>query len=171
MYEDYKSFQGTTFEKKINYINHRVFGQGLKISDIPYIIKEENSDKNILSINRINIKSNTVDKTICYPKKCIHIVFYHENSIFYLTQNNTLEIYKLEKNNIAQYSIPHNKDINKRINMKNVECNNLKEIFDEIIKINENNSVLVNYEILFNILKNNLKLKLEKSKSSKKKKL
>ena len=55
--------------------------------------------------------------------------------------------------------------------MKNVECNNLKEIFDEIIKINENNSVLVNYEILFNILKNNLKLKLEKSKSSKKKKL
>ena len=53
--------------------------------------------------------------------------------------------------------------------MKNVECNNLKEIFDEIIKINENNSVLVNYEILFNILKNNLKLKLEKSNSSKKK--
>ena len=68
MYEDNKSFQGTTFEKKINYINHRVFGQGLKISDIPYIIKEENSDKNILSINRINIKSNTVDKTKFYIK-------------------------------------------------------------------------------------------------------
>ena len=103
IYEDYKSFKGTTFENNINCINHLLFGQGLKISDIPYIIKEEKSDKNILAINRINIKSNIVDKTICYPKKCIHIVFYHENSIFYLAQNNTLEIYKLEKNNIAKY--------------------------------------------------------------------
>ena len=113
MYEDYKS-QGASFEKNINSINHLLFGQGLKITDIPYIIKEEKSDKNILAINRINIKSNIVDKTICYPKKCIHIVFYHENSIFYLTQNNTLEIYKLEENNIKKYSIPHNKDSNKR---------------------------------------------------------
>ena len=168
MYEDYKSFQGTTFEKNINSINHLLFGQGLKISDIPYIIKEENSDKNILAINRINIKSDKVDKTICYPKKCIHIVFYHENSIFYLTQNNILEIYKMEENKMVRYSIQHNKIKNKQIKKKNVECDNLNELLDEIKKIKENNSVLVNYEILFNILKNNLKLKLEKSKSSKK---
>ena len=82
MYEDYKSFQGISFENNVNSINHLYFGQGLKISDIPFIIKEENSDKNILAVNRIKIKSQTFDKTICYPKKCIHIVFYFDNSIF-----------------------------------------------------------------------------------------
>ena len=168
MYEDYKSFQGISFENNINSINHLFFGQGLKISDIPFIIKEENSDKNILAVNQINIKSSLIDKTICYPKKCIHIVFYHENSIFYLTKNNTLEIYKLESNKIIKHTIPHIKDTTHEIVIKDINNYNLQKIFKAIKGINEQNSVLHNYEILFNILRDDLKLNLEKCKSRKK---
>ena len=151
IYEDYKSFQGISFENNINSINHLFFGQGLKISDIPFIIKEENSDKNILAVNQIKIKSSLIDKTICYPKKCIHIVFYYENSIFYLTKNYTLEIYKLESNEIIKHTIPHIKDKNNKIVTKNIDNVDLEKIFLAINGINEQNSVLVNYEILINI--------------------
>ena len=71
LYEDYKSFQGITFENNINSTNRLLFGQGLKISDTPFIIKEENSDKNFLAVNKIHIKSDLVDKIICYPKNVL----------------------------------------------------------------------------------------------------
>ena len=56
VYEDYYSFQGITFENNINSMNGLLFGQGLKISDTPFIIKEENSDKIYLAVNQIHIK-------------------------------------------------------------------------------------------------------------------
>ena len=171
LYEDYYSFQGITFENNINSMNRLLFGQGLKISDTPFIIKEENSDKNFLAVNQIHIKSKLVDKTICYPKKCINIVFFLENCIFYLGQSNNLEMYKLMSEKVEKYLIPN--DNNKTQQIK--KCNefaayNLSEIFDNIKNIKEQNGVLVNYEILVNILNNNFKLKSkqDKSKSNKK---
>ena len=170
LYEDYYSFQGITFENNINSMNGLLFGQGLKISDTPFIIKEENSGKNFLAVNQIHIKSQIVDKTICYPKKCVNIVFYHENCIFYLGENNTLEMYKLMENKVEKYLIPHDKSKNKNIKKKNFEVYNLQEIFECIKNIKEQNNVLVNYEILVDILNNNFKLKpkQDKLKSNKK---
>ena len=167
MYEDYKSFQGISFENNVNSINHLYFGQGLKISDIPFIIKEENSDKNILAVNWIKIKSQTFDKTICYPKKCIHIAFYFDNSIFYLTENNTLEIYKLGKDKITKHIIQQNEVQNRKIKISDFKCDKLKEMFEEVKKINKQNNVLDNYEILFHILKDILNLDLKRKKARK----
>lgn len=164
LYEDYYSFQGITFENNINSMNRLLFGQGLKISDTPFIIKEENSDKNFLAVNKIHIKSQLVDKTICYPKKCVNIVFYHENCIFYLGENNTLEMYKLMSNKVEKYLIPHNKNTKQRIKKINFDAYNLSEIFEGIKNIKEQNSVLVNYEILVNILNNNFKLRQKQDK-------
>ena len=170
LYEDYYSFQGITFENNINSMNSLLFGQGLKISDTPFIIKEENSGKNFLAVNQIHIKSQIVDKTICYPKKCVNIVFYHENCIFYLGENNTLEMYKLMENKVEKYLIPHDKSKNKNIKKNNFGAYNLQKIFESIKNIKEQNSVLVNYEILVDILNNNFKLKpkQDKLKSNKK---
>ena len=165
LYEDYKSFQGITFENNINSTNSLLFGQGLKISDTPFIIKEENSGKNFLAVNKIHIKSDIVDKTICYPKRCVNIVFYHENCIFYLGENNTLEMYKLKQNNVEKFLIPNNKI--KNLNIKkdvNFKAYNLSEIFQAVNNIKDQNSVLVNYEILVNILNNNFKLKQKQDK-------
>ena len=169
LYDDYESFQGITFENNINSVNHLLFGQGLKISDIPFIIKEEKTHKNILAVNRISINTDLVDKTIFYPKKCVNIVFFHDNCIFYLAHNNYLQIYKLESNNIVKYFIPHNKNKDQKQKKSNIHVD-LPDIFKEIKNIKEQNSVLDNYEILVNILNNNLKLrqKQEKTKSSKK---
>ena len=164
LYEDYKSFQGITFENNINSINHLLFGQGLKISDTPFIIKEENSDKNILAVNQIHIKSKLDDKTICYPKKCINIVFYHENCIFYLGENNTLEMYKLMPNKVEKYLIPHDKNKNQKIKKINFDAYNLPEIFEAIKSIKEQKNILVSYEILVNILNNNFSLKQKQDK-------
>ena len=164
VYEDYYSFQGITFENNINSMNRILFGQGLKISDTPFIIKEENSDKNFLAVNKIHIKSQLVDKTICYPKKCVNIVFYHENCIFYLGENNTLEMYKLMSNKVEKYLIPYNKNTKQRIKKINFDAYNLSEIFEGIKNIKEQNSVLVNYEILVNILNNNFKLRQKQDK-------
>ena len=135
LYEDYCSFQGITFENNINSMNRILFGQGLKISDTPFIIKEENSDKNFLAVNKIHIKSQLVDKTICYPKKCVNIVFYHENCIFYLGENNTLEMYKLMSNKVEKYLIPHDKNTKQRIKKINFYVYNLPEIFEGIKNI------------------------------------
>ena len=170
LYEDYYSFQGITFENNINSMNSLLFGQGLKISDTPFIIKEENSGKNFLAVNQIHIKSQIVDKTICYPKKCVNIVFYHENCIFYLGENNTLEMYKLMENKVEKYLIPHDKIKNRSIKKVNFDAYNLPQIFQAINNIKVQNSILVNYEILVDILNNNFKLKpkQDKLKSNKK---
>ena len=92
MYEDYKSFQGLSFENNINSINQLYFGLVMKISEIPFLIKDENNEQKLLSVNRIQIKSAIVDKVICYPKKINYVIFYvpNANSIFYLNQNNLL---------------------------------------------------------------------------------
>ena len=164
LYEDYKSFQGITFENNINSTNRLLFGQGLKISDTPFIIKEENSDKNFLAVNKIHIKSDLVDKIICYPKKCVNIVFYHENCIFYLGENNTLEMYKLMQNKVEKFLIPHDKIKNRSIKKVNFDAYNLPQIFQAINNIKVQNSILVNYEILVNILHKNFKLKQKQDK-------
>ena len=87
-----ESFQGLSLENNINSINQLYFGLVMKISEIPFLIKDENNEQKLLSVNRIQIKSAIVDKVICYPKKINYIIFYvpKANSIFYLNQNNLL---------------------------------------------------------------------------------
>ena len=69
MNDNYKLFQGLSFENNINSINQLYFGLGMKISEIPFLIKDENTEQNLLCANSIQIKSPMVDKVICYPKK------------------------------------------------------------------------------------------------------
>ena len=170
MYEDYKSFQGLSFENNINSINQLYFGLGMKISEIPFLIKDENTEQNLLCANRIQIKSPMVDKVICYPKKINYIIFYvpNANSIFYLNQNNHLEVYELKNDKIKSYSVPHDKDNDHKIIQSDIKCNNLEGIFNSIKAINEKNSILDNYEILYDIIKNKLRLDLQKAKLRKK---
>ena len=169
IYEDYKSFQGLSFENNINSINKLLFGSGLKISDIPFLIKEENNDKKILALNRIKINSKSGNKIICYPKKCIYTVFYYEKfySILYLTDNNNLEIYKLNSRNITKYIVPNDKVKNPKIIEIILNCDELENIFKDLENIKEQNNILENYNNLCNILKYKLKLKLEKTRAKK----
>ena len=57
--------------------------------------------------------------------------------------------------------IPHNKNKNKQIAKIDFNMHNLKVKFDGLKAINEQNVILDNYEILFNILRYNLKLNLD----------
>ena len=59
---------------------------------------------------------------------------------------------------VEKYLIPHDKNTKQRIKKINFDAYNLPEIFESIKKIKEQNSVLVNYEILVNILNTNFKL-------------
>ena len=105
------------------------------------------------------------------PKKCVNIVFYHENCIFYLGKNNTLEMYKLMQNKVEKFLIPHDKIKNRSIKKVNFDAYNLSQIFQAINNIKEQNSILVNYEILVNILNKNFKLKQKQDKINPNKKL
>ena len=104
LYYDAGKFKGNTFEKNINAVNKLYLGLGLKITDIPYIYMNE-TDNNIYlsSINFIIEKENEKFE-INYPTSFIYKVFYHGNFLFYLQENNQLNVFKFDR---EHFSIMH----------------------------------------------------------------
>ena len=51
IYYDIHQFKGNIFQDNIDTINNLYFGQGIMISDIPYIYRSESEKKNYLSTN------------------------------------------------------------------------------------------------------------------------
>ena len=153
IYADYQSFQGSTFESNIKSINNLYLGQGIKISDVPFIIKDEKSNKNYIAVNQINIKTQMEEKTIYIPKKFLYIVFYFNNSIFYINRNNTLIIFKIESDKCLKFEIEHKKnqknEITKAKHLQGIDLNN---IFSSLKRMNESNRIKDKYEILTKIL-------------------
>ena len=153
IYADYLSFQGSTFENNIKSINSLYLGQGIKISDVPFIIKDEKSNKNYIAVNQINIKTQMEEKIIYIPKKYLYLVFYFNNSIFYINRNNTLIIFKFESDKCLKFEIEHKKNqkngITKAKHLEDIDLNN---IFSSLKRMNESNRIKDKYEILTKIL-------------------
>ena len=159
IYYDYKEFKGNTFEKNINSINNLYFGQGIAISETPFIYIDEKEKKNYLSTNCFIIESYSDNKNnskmICYPISFLNLIFYSNNLLFNLDSNNRLIVFKFEKDSFDRYEFQQKQHEQK---VKTNKCG--KETIDEIIqklaKIDENNKLTTNYEILCGILKNDL---------------
>lgn len=168
IYADYQSFQGNTFESNIKSINNLYLGQGIKISEVPFIIKEDKSNKNYIAVNRINIKTQIEEKIVYIPKKFIYIVFYFHNSIFYINKNNSLLIFKFESDKCIKFEVQHKKDHKSEItNGKNLKDIDLNSVFTSLKRMNESNKIKEKYEILTKILNEDLKeqLNIENPKS------
>ena len=162
IYADYLSFQGSTFESNIKSVNNLYLGQGIKISDVPFIIKEEKSNKYYLAVNQINIYTQMEQKTIYIPKKFLYIAFYFNNSIFYINRNNTLIIFKIESDRCLKFELEHKKkQKNETTKCKHLEGIDLKNIFSSLKQMNECNRIKDRYEILTKILNEYLKEKLD----------
>ena len=173
IYYDAGRFKRNTFEQNINAVNKLYLGLGLKIRDIPYIYVNETDNNIYLSANNFIIEKNNKKFEINYPTSFIYKIFYYDNLLFYLEENNQLNVYKFDRKN---WSIKHcliqqkknkenekKKDSKKKQTDKNIEIredkNNKKEestpkIRDLKIKEDKVKKIL---EKLDNIKNNNCK--------------
>ena len=210
IYFDAGKFKGNTFEQNINTVNKLYLGIGIKISDIPYIYMKENDNYIYLSANTFTIINKDKEVEINYPISFMYNVFYHDNFLFYLEENNELRVYEFDPQNLSIKIHTVEKTISEKENGENPqrkEGNNTKEakegtnkkeeskkvkepnkkkqsdnvkksiqkekediitdkdkvekILKKLEKI-KNNNIKEDYEILCDILGNDLNIKLEK---------
>ena len=175
LYCDIGSFKGFSFQNNVDSINKLFFGLSLSLSENTYIFKNEEDGKYYLSAYcfRIIPENKTNIKKIYYPTSFLNLIFYHKNIIFFIRSNNELSIYKLNDDNqcknyvffpqfSAKYQTPK-----KEMKLKSKKILSEKEneeISDKLDKI-DNSNLKSTYEMLCDILKNNLKENLmDKSK-------
>ena len=174
IYDDIRRFKGNTFEQNINTVNKLYLGLGLKISDVPYIYIDD-TDKNIY-LSAVNfVKENNNGKENCeinYPPSFIYNVFYCDGFLFYFGEKNQLRVYKFDRENFSiqyyetqpKYDKDQKKDTNtfepKIFPFKKDE-NKVKKVLKKLEKI-ENKNCKEDYEILCDILENDLDIKLER---------
>ena len=171
LYCDIGNFKGFTVQNNVDSINKLYFGLGLSLSDTPYIYKNEKDGKHhpgAYCLRIISEKENNI-KNIYYPANFFNLIFYHDNMIFFIKSNNELSLYKLEDKSCINYNfapqyLAKNEAPKKEMKLimkkqLTIEENKIKEISDKLTK-NENNSLKSTYEILCDILKNNLNEKL-----------
>ena len=105
LYKDFGGFKGFTFQDNINSINKLYYGQGLKISEVPFIFKNENDNKYYISAHKIELLSKDGErvKLIYFPESFLNQVFYHDNLLFFFNSNYTLVIYKIENKSCKRY--------------------------------------------------------------------
>ena len=105
LYKDFGGFKGFTFQDNINSINKLYYGQGLKISEVPFIFKNENDNKYYISAHKIELlsKDGKRIKLIYFPENFLNQVFYHDNLLFFFNSNYTLVIYKIENKSCKRY--------------------------------------------------------------------
>ena len=160
-------FKSFTVQNNIGSINKLYFGLSLSLNDTPYIYKNEEDGKYYLAAYCFNInqeKENNI-KNIYYPASFLNLIFYYNNMIFFIKSKSELSLYKLENNKCINYIFspqylaknekPKKKIAKNLINTIITEKNKRKEISDKLAKI-ENSSLKSTYEILCDILKNNL---------------
>ena len=160
-------FKSFTVQNNIGSINKLYFGLSLSLSYTPYIYKNEVDGKYYLAAYcfRINQEKENNIKNIYYPTSFLNLIFYYNNMIFFIKSNNELSLYKFENNKCINYIfspqyLAKNEKPKKNITKNSInkiitEENKIKEISDKLAKI-ENSSLKSTYEILCDILKNNL---------------
>ena len=167
IYYDAERFKGNTFEQNINIVNKLYLGLGLKISDVPYIYIGEKDNNTYLSANCFIIETKEEEpKIINYPISFLYQVFYHNNLLFHLDSNNQLNVYKFDKEklSIVKCLIQQKKnEMKKNSNITPVDMEKVKvsTILEKLEKINKNNNLREDYEILCDILGNDLGIALE----------
>ena len=157
IYYDIHQFKGNIFQDNIDTINNLYFGQGIMISDIPYIYRSESEKKNYLSTNCLLISSgnnNDKKKMICYPESFLHLVFFHDNLLFYLNLQNNLIVFKFENKVYFKYEYQQRQET--VIIKKNENANEVSEIIQKLKKLDEDKSLNGQYEVLCDILLNDL---------------
>ena len=167
LYCNMGNFKGFTVQNNIDSVNKLYFGLGLRLSDTPYIYKNEEDGNIYLGayIFRIIPENLNNTKNIYLPANCLNLTFYHNNMIFFIKPNNELSLYKLKNDSITYYNFEpqysSKKETPKKIKLKNkeelkIEKNKIKEISDKLVQIDKK-SLNTTYETLCYILKNDLK--------------
>mgnify|MGYP006873160104 CR=1 FL=1 len=135
---------------------------------MPYIFRNEDDGKYYLSAYCFKIifpRENGI-KEIYYPASFLNLVFHQNNIIYFVNESNELLVYKFDKDSYKNYrlkSLYSKKDIkieelSKK--KKKLQEDNIKEISYKLAKLRQETTLKSTYEILCDILKNDLKIKL-----------
>ena len=144
LYYDTNKSKGNTFEKNINLINRMYFGQGINITDNPFVTLSEKDQNKYLSVQ-------------CFRIKKAQLVFNYENLLFHITPENKLLVLKLNKDSYQKLLFQNNKiEMNETI--KDEKCVNA--IKEKLKELNKKIDLSKKYEILFDIFKNEIKYSL-----------
>ena len=117
LYYDTNKSKGNTFEKNINLINNMYFGQGINITDNPFITLSEKDQNKYLSVQQFAIKKDkdTVLKEVFIPGSFLQPVFYYENILFHVTNENKLLVVKLDEKSYTIFTFQDKKIENNHI--------------------------------------------------------
>ena len=157
-YYDSRKFKGNTFEQNIAAINNMLFGQGIKISDSPFIIIDEKDQKKYLSAYNFKIESKDNKVNINLPETFLQYIFYFNKMLFHFNSSNNLIIIKFINNKCYKYSFPNNFNKDAKCNKEEIKIDESKvtEIKQKLEKINEKSRLTEKYDILFDIFTNDL---------------
>ena len=153
LYYDTNKSKGNTFEKNINLINRMYFGQGINITDNPFVTLSEKDQNKYLSVQcfRIKTEDKAVIKEVFIPGSFLQLVFNYENLLFHVTPQSKLLVLKLN-NDSYQKLLFQDKQIEQNDTIKNEKCVN--DIKEKLKDINKEIDLSKKYEILFDIFKN-----------------
>ena len=157
-YYDSRKFKGNTFEQNIAAINNMLFGQGIKISDTPFIIIDEKDQKKYLSAYNFKIESKDNKVNISLPETFLQYIFYFNKMLFHFNSSNNLIIIKFINNKCYKYPFPNNFNKDAKCNKEEIKIYESKvtEIKQKLEKINEKSRLTEKYDILFDIFTNDL---------------
>ena len=136
LYYDTNKSKGNTFEKNINLINRMYFGQGINITDNPFVTLSEKDQNKYLSVQcfRIKKEDKTVIKEVFIPGSFLQLVFNYENLLFHVTPQSKLLVLKLNKDSYQMFLF-QDKKIEKNDTRKDEKCvNAIKEKLKDINK-------------------------------------
>ena len=105
LYYDIGGFKGNTFQDNINSINKLYYGQGLKISEVLYLLRNQKDNKYYLMANKIelDLKNGEKSQMFYYPENFLNQVFIYKNTyIFFISQDYSLFAFKLEEKSIKR---------------------------------------------------------------------
>ena len=159
-YYDARKFKGNTFEQNVATINNMLFGQGLKISDTPFIIIDKDNRKYLITYSfKFEFGQNI--KVINLPESFLQYIFYFDEMLFHLDSGNNLVVFKFINNICYKYQCPNTYNKNATLSRVKMEIteSTINLIKEKLKKIEEKNKLTEKYDILYDIFKNDLKYK------------
>lgn len=158
IYCDIAFFKGNTFERNIKSINNLLFGQGIKISNLPFIYFDEKEKKNYLSAHQF-IFNLSPDPIIFYlPRNFLYTIVYFDHLLFYLDSKSILYVFKFEEKTYTKYTVNKNEKENKH---ETTECDKIKDIVTLLEKTKQSENLDKNYEILCDVLEKYLNVTMD----------
>ena len=135
------------------------FGQGINITDNPFVTLSEKDQNKYLSVQCFRIKNanKEVVKEVFIPGSFLQLVFNYENLLFHITPENKLLVLKLNKDSY-QMLLFQDKKIEMNETIKDEKCVNA--IKEKLKELNKKIDLSKKYEILFDIFKNEIKYSL-----------